>query len=139
MTRLQQAGIIAHQRLSEHLNKHDCIQERHIPSPWKNETLPTSFTLVVNGFGVKHVRKQTPMHLITVLTKKACHFCMLGRQKLLMVKPLMALQKGHVTLSMGKCAPKALQHFQQITPSQPTHSSAKLTPPNCGAKLQYDD
>lgn len=55
---LKQAGIIANQRLAEHLKKSGYVESRFTPSLWKHKKKPISFTLVVGEFGVKHVKKQ---------------------------------------------------------------------------------
>ena len=48
-----------------HLNAHGCYQGRHTDSLWEHESLPISFTLVVDDFG-----KHEPVHLITTLEKQ---------------------------------------------------------------------
>ena len=70
MPGLKQAGAIAHTCLTKHLNAHGYYQARYTPSLLKNTTLPISFTLVVNDFGVKYIGKQVPLHLIATLEKQ---------------------------------------------------------------------
>ena len=69
MTGLKQAGAIAHIRLTKYLNAHGYYQARYTPSLWKHATLPISFTLVVDDFGMKYIGKQAPLHLIATLKK----------------------------------------------------------------------
>ena len=70
MPGLKQAGAIAHKRLASHLNDNGYYQARHTPSLWKHATLPISFTLVVDDFGVKYFGKHAPSHLIATLKKQ---------------------------------------------------------------------
>ena len=61
---LPQAGILANKRLRRKLapfGYHDCV---NTPGLWWHETRAISFTLVVDDFGVKYVRKEDADHLI---------------------------------------------------------------------------
>ena len=50
---LPQAGILVQQQLEQQLNEHGYHQSPLTPGLWKHRTLPISFTLCVNDFGVK--------------------------------------------------------------------------------------
>ena len=70
MPGLKQSGIIAHNRLSKHLHQAGYKASQHVPSLWRHRSLPISFTLVVDDFGVKHVGKDAAMHLTNTLQKQ---------------------------------------------------------------------
>ena len=53
--------------LEEQLKKAGYTQSKLTPGYWKHEWCPISFTLVVDGFGVKYIGKEHVMHLIKVL------------------------------------------------------------------------
>ena len=61
MPELKQSGIIAHNQLSKHLQHAGCEAIQHVPSLWRHRSLPISFTLVVDDFGVKYVGKDAAM------------------------------------------------------------------------------
>ena len=69
MPGFKQSIIIAHNRLSKHLEQADYECSQYVPSLWRNASLSISFTLVVDGFGVKYVGKYAAMHLIDTLRK----------------------------------------------------------------------
>ena len=56
--RLKQAGIIPHNRLSEHLMNHNHILCRFASSLWMHKNLPISFTIVVDYLGIKQIKKR---------------------------------------------------------------------------------
>ena len=63
---MPQAGILAQKLLEMQLNEHDYSQSKAVPGIWTHKTQPISFTLIVNDFGVKYVRKEHAMHLISI-------------------------------------------------------------------------
>ncbi len=64
---LPQAGILAQNLLEKSLNKHGYFQNRAVPGLWTHDSRPTSFTLVVDDFGIKYVRKDHVLHLLNIL------------------------------------------------------------------------
>ncbi len=61
---LPQAGILANKRLRGKLapfGYHECV---NTPGLWRHETRAISFTLVVDDFGAKYVKKEDVDHLI---------------------------------------------------------------------------
>ena len=58
MLGLKQVGIIAYNRLQEHLMKYDYFPCHYTPSLWKHKYLPISFTLVVDDLGIKYIKKR---------------------------------------------------------------------------------
>jgi hypothetical protein len=64
---LPQACILAQKLLEQRLNKHGYFQNKAIPGLWMHPTRPISCTLVVDDFGIKYVRQEHVMHLISIL------------------------------------------------------------------------
>ncbi len=61
---LPQAGVLANKHLRRKLalfGYHECV---NTPGLWRHETRAISFTLVVDDFGVKYVKKDDVDHLI---------------------------------------------------------------------------
>ena len=50
---LKEAGIIAYKRLLRNLQPHGYAPVVHTPSLWTHTTLPTTFTLALDDFGIK--------------------------------------------------------------------------------------
>ena len=66
---LPQSGILAQEQLEKRLNKHGYKQSTIIPGYWNHAWRPISFTLVVDDFGVKYVRKKDAEHLLGILQR----------------------------------------------------------------------
>eukprot|EP00956_Cyclotella_meneghiniana_P026599 scaffold57893_cov25-Cyclotella_meneghiniana.AAC.1 len=64
---LPQAGVLANKLLKERLAKHGYYEVAHTPGVWKHISRPVSFTLVVDGFGIKYVGKEHAEHLLHAL------------------------------------------------------------------------
>ena len=67
---LPQAGRLANQQLKEFLKPHGYYKVEHTPGLWQNKWRPSSFTLVVDNFGVKYVGKEHALHLLSILEAK---------------------------------------------------------------------
>ena len=65
---LPAAGILANKLLKLRLAKEGYLELPHTPGLWKHVSRPISFTLVVDGFGIKYVGKEHADHLLAVLT-----------------------------------------------------------------------
>ena len=63
---LPQAGLLAQQRLISHLNKHGYLQT-DTTCLFRHESNGTTFSLVVDDFGVKYTNKAGAEHLIATL------------------------------------------------------------------------
>ena len=70
MPGLKQAGKFSHGWLKNHLAKSDYSPCQSTSSLWIHKTQPTSFTLVVDNFGMKYYVKQHSQNLINALQKK---------------------------------------------------------------------
>ncbi len=69
MYRLPQSGLIANKFLEERLNKHGYRQSKLVPGLWKHNTRPIQFTLVVDDFSIKFIRKEDVEHLKSVIER----------------------------------------------------------------------
>ena len=67
MYRFTQAGLLAHIMLEEKLQNHGYKQYKLTPRFWNHKRRPIYFTLLVDDFGVKYVRKEHSRHLVSVL------------------------------------------------------------------------
>ena len=66
---LPQAGILAYIKLIKHLAANGYIPTGHTPGLFHHITFPTTFNLVVDGFGVKVVIQTHASYLINRLKK----------------------------------------------------------------------
>ena len=64
---LPQAGLLANQQLKKYLKPAGFYEVAHTPGLWKHRTRPIQFTLIVDDFGVKYVRKEDAQNLINAL------------------------------------------------------------------------
>ena len=60
MSGLKQAGRIANERLTKHLQNYFRAPCPRTPALWRHNTLPIVFILVVDDFGVKYTSKNKP-------------------------------------------------------------------------------
>ena len=67
---LPQAGLIAQQRLNAHLYKHGYTPAASTPGLYIHHTRKTTFTLVVDDFGVKYHNKTDALHIINCLKEQ---------------------------------------------------------------------
>ena len=61
---LPQYGIFPHTRLATHLDGYRYTPVTHTNGLWHHHEKPITFTLVVNNFGVKYVKRAHDEHLI---------------------------------------------------------------------------
>ena len=70
MCGLVQDAIIAHTDLKKHLHPFGYEPAPITPGLWRHSKNKTTFTLVVDEFGIKYKRKEDTQHLINVLQEK---------------------------------------------------------------------
>ncbi len=66
---LPQSGILANKCLRQKLAPFGNFESTNTPGLWYHKTCPITFTLVVDGFGVKYVNKDDVDHLIASIKK----------------------------------------------------------------------
>ena len=126
---LPQAGMLAHKKLSKHLLDADFYASEHTPGLWQHRTRPIQFSLVVDDFGVKYVGKQNAQFLIDTLHNAKYQLSINWEATRFCGVTLRWDYKNHnCFLSMPGYINKVLRRFHH-TPSEPTHSPAKWTPP----------
>ena len=123
---LPQAGLLAQQRLVEHLAKHQYYQTE-TPCLFRHASNGTTFALVVDDFGVKYKDKQAADHLIATLQQiYTIKSDWTGSKYIRFTIQFDRLLKT-VTLSMPSYVAKALERFapllQHGAPSPSTLSS----------------
>ena len=64
---LPQAGLLAQEQLSESLEEHGYYQSKMVPGLWHHRIRPSTFTLVIDGFGLKYTYEADAQHLMSVL------------------------------------------------------------------------
>ena len=69
MPGLKQAGRISNDRLKSHLAHFGFAPVPRTPALWIYATKPIIFSLLVDNFGVKYIRKENADHLIQDLQK----------------------------------------------------------------------
>ena len=67
MPGLKQAEKLVNEGLEKHLHKYCNSLCAQTPALWRHSTLPITFTLVVDNFGVKCTGKHTASHLIDAI------------------------------------------------------------------------
>jgi hypothetical protein len=134
---LPQAGIITNELLQRNLDKDGYRPTQQTYGLRRHDTLPISFSLVVDDFGVKFVGREHAEHLMECIKKnynissdwKGSAYCGL---------PLEWDYKNRkVDLSMPGYINAALHKYQHAAPTRPEHAPHTWNPPVYGAKTQY--
>ena len=66
---LKESGIIAYKRLVRNLQPQGYAPVAHTPGLWTHTTLPTTFTLAVDDFGINFFAADDATHLLDALRK----------------------------------------------------------------------
>jgi hypothetical protein len=133
---LPQAGILAHDRLVEHLATHGYVKTKHTPGLFRHVTRPIQFTLVVDDFGVKYTGTEHAQHLIDTL--QALYTVTIDWDGTRYLGLTLAWDYEHRTLdmSMPDYIDQALTRFQRSPPLTPQHAPHPWTPPTYGVATQ---
>jgi hypothetical protein len=134
---LPQAGILANNRLQEHLQEHGYTQTPHTPGLFRHETRPVMFSLIVDDFGVQYKGREHAEHLITTLQLlykitidwSGTKYCGLTLDWNYVERVVLMSMPGYVE--------KALVRFQSTPPKRPQHSPHAWSAPTYGAATQY--
>ena len=119
---LPQVGILANKRLRRKLvpfGYHECV---NTPGLWRHETRAISFTLVVDDFGVKYVKKDDVDHLIASIKSTypltedwtGNMYCGITME--------WDCENRHVDISMSGYIRKKLQEYGHIMPQNCRHA-----------------
>jgi hypothetical protein len=132
-----QAGILANKLLQRNLAKDGYGPTKYTHGPWKHDTHPISFSLVVDDLGVKYVGREHAEHLMKCINKmydisndwKGSTYCGLTLE--------WDYKNRTVDLSMPGYIKAALHKYQHAAPTRPEHAPHTWNPPVYGAKTQY--
>ena len=134
---LPQAGILAQELLEKRMANDGYKQSKIIPGLWTHATRQTTFTLVVDDFGVKYSSKDDAQHLINALQE---HYQITidwtgGKYIGITLDWDYAGRKVHLT--MPNYLAKALERFNHPKPKRPQNSPHPCAITIYGAKHQY--
>ena len=139
MPGLKQAGRIANDQLTTHLQKYGYSSVPRTPALWKHTTKPTIFTLVVDDFGIKYESMADANHLLNAL-KDLYSITVDWTGKLYCGLTLAwDYYNRTCTLSMPGYINSALHKFQHPIPEKAQHAPHTWNQPTYGAKQQYAD
>ncbi|KAL7485736.1 hypothetical protein ACHAW6_011334 [Cyclotella cf. meneghiniana] len=132
---LPQAGKLAKKLLKEHIAKHGHYKVTHTLGLWRYVSRPSSFTFVVDGFGIKYVGKEHADHLLNAL-KEHYTLDIDWQGKLYCGISLNWDDKnGTVDISMPGYIKQLLQHFEHKR-HKPQHSPYYCAPKQYGNNAQ---
>ena len=129
---LSQAGIIVQERLNKHLKNYGYTPANSTPGLYMHNTRNTTFTLVVDDFGIKYTNKGDALHLINCL-KEQYVITADWSSKLYKGITLDWNYKRRINdLSIPGYIDRAIHKFLHPPPRRPQHSPHASIPPNFG-------
>ncbi|MBM5801495.1 MAG: hypothetical protein FJ077_11840 [Cyanobacteria bacterium K_DeepCast_35m_m2_023] len=134
---LPQAGIIAQELLQERLAKVGYHQSKIIPGLWTHETRSICFTLVVDDFAIKYVKKEDADHLLTALQKDYTISIDWEATKYIGLTVEWDYKDRKVHIHMPGYISRALKRFKHPMPTKQQNSPHPHILPQYGAKVQY--
>ena len=135
---LPQAGLLAQNRLVDHLATGGYTQSPTVPCLFRHATRNITFTLVVDDFGIKCHGKDDAEHLIATL-KQLYEITVDWEGKQYLGYTIQFDKRNrHVDLSMPAYIPKVLQRFAPSL-TKGAASPSVYTPPSYGARTQFTD
>ena len=134
---LKEAGIIAYKHLVRNLQTHGYAPVAHAPGLCNHTTLPTTFTLSVDDFGIKFFAADDATHLLNVLRENYSITVDPSGSKYCGLTIKWNYPGGYVDISMTNSVRKSLERFQHPMPPRPQHSPHKWLAPTYGTKVQY--
>jgi hypothetical protein len=133
---LHQAGILANKLLCKRLLPHEYYKCANTPGLWKHKTRPILFTLVVDNFGIKYVRKEHVNHLIWGIRQKYELTEYWTRNLYCGIKLNWDYNAHTLDISMPGYIKKLLLQYKHRMLSKPQHCPYAPTPKQYGAKAQ---
>ncbi len=134
---LPQTGILAQELLGQRMARHGYNQSKIVPRLWMHNTCQTTFTLVVDDFGVKYMSIVDAQHLIDALQEDYQITIDWTGAKYIGITLDWDYVCRKVHLTMPKYIAKALESFQHPKPKQPQNSPHPCAITIYGAKMQY--
>jgi hypothetical protein len=133
---LPQAGILAYNRLVQHLALSDYTPVKHTHGLFRHATRPVTFSLMVDDFAIKYVNGVNAEHLLATLRSlynittdwTASMYCGITLQWHYVART--------VDLSMPGYIEKALETYLDKRPKRPQHAPHAWTAPSYSSKVQ---
>ena len=133
---LKEAGIIAYKRLVCNLQPHGYAPVEHTPGLWAHSTLPTTFTLTVDDFGIK-LFADDATNLLGAIRKNYSITVDPSDSKYCRIAINWNYPENYIHISMPNSFSKALERSQHPVLARPQHSPHKWLAPTYGSKVQY--
>ena len=119
---LPQSGILANQQLVRRLEPWWYSPCNNIPGLWRHKYRPVTFSLVVDDFGVKYIRKKHAGHLLNSIQDHYQVSTDWEGQRYWCISIKWNYHKQVVDLSMPGYVQLALHRFQHRPPSRKEHA-----------------
>lgn len=134
---LPQAGLLAQQQLIRILEPHGYTPCRFTPGLWRHKTLPITFALVVDDFGIKYQGKHNALHLINILQQHYEQITVDWEGKTYCGITLdWDYTQNHVDISMPGYITQVLQKYKHPQTKSPQYSPHPCSTPQYGTKVQ---
>ena len=137
MPGLKQAGKIANDHLTKHLDKYGYRPCPHTPALWRHESRDVTFALVVDDFGVKYKGVENFRHLCSALRDLYEITVDEHGTKFLGLSIKWNYKAGWVEISMPGYVKKALLRFQHVAKGRRQHAPHPWNVPTYGRKVQF--
>lgn len=133
---LKQAGILGWQDLKTHLAKYQFFPVRHTPGLWTQKTIPITFVLVVDEFGVKYHSQEAIEFLLSALQAK--YQITTDYTGSLYCGITLNWNHSHhsVNLSMPNYIHQVLTQYKHPCPTKPVHAPSQWIEPSYGKTTQ---
>jgi hypothetical protein len=122
---LPQAGIIAQQLLEKRLAKVGYHQSKIVPGLWTHITRDICFTLVVDDFAIKYIKKEDAQHLIDAIKKDYTITIDWDATKYIRLTVKWDYTNRKVYLHMPGYLSKVLQRFKHEKPKSKQNSPTR--------------
>ena len=122
---LKEAGIITYKRLVRNLQPHRYAHVAHTPGLWTQSTLPTTFTIDEDDFGIKLFAADDATHLLDALWKNYSITVNPYGSKYCGLTIYWNYLENYVDIYMPNSVNKALERFQHPVTTRPKHSPHK--------------
>ena len=119
---LPQAGIIANNHLTECLEPEGYYQFRHTPRLWRHKRRPILFSILINNFGIKYVRKEHYDHLIAAIEENYEFSTDWSGTLYCGITITLEYVKRIVDISMSNYISSMLHKYQHPPPKRAQHS-----------------
>ena len=130
-------GLITQELLGKQPEKHGYNQSKVTPGLWQHKWHTIAFSLVVDDFGFKCVRKEHANHLITALKQDYELDEDWNRTKYCGISLDLDYENREVHLSMSGYVEKGLQRFNHIPGKMNKDQPYQHIKPNYGTRAQY--